>query len=245
MAKCTPWTAAPAPGPPPAGRWNRERMWARALTGRWAAPANRPCWLPPRHSVPAVSPPELAGNPPDAVIFVDTSQDFARGHIPGARWVPRGWLEWQIGDYVPSTAARVVVACGDGRQSLLAATTLRELGYAHAAALDGGMAAWRAAGQPVEEGLAGVMRTPADIVFSGPGPHLRRYAELPAVGNRLGQQVRTRRRRLTPRVAFHFRPCGQIILAHDSLVQAPVRRCRHRLASRQRNPALCSPPASM
>ena len=128
-----------------------------------------------RDTVPVVSPPELAGNPPDAVIFVDTSQDFARGHIPGARWVPRGWLEWQIGDYVPSTAARVVVACGDGRQSLLAAATLRELGYAHAAALDGGMAAWRAAGQPVEEGLTGVMRTPADIVFSGPD---RTYADM-------------------------------------------------------------------
>ena len=106
---------------------------------------------------------------------MDTSQDFARGHIPGARWVPRGWLEWQIGDYVPSTAVRVVAACGDGRQSLLAAATLRELGYAHAAALDGGMAAWRAAGQPVEEGLAGVMRTPADIVFSGPD---RTYADM-------------------------------------------------------------------
>ena len=128
-----------------------------------------------RQSVPAVSPPELAGNPPDAVIFVDTSQDFARGHLPGARWVPRGWLEWQIADLAPSTNARILVTCGDGRQSLLAAATLRQMGYANAAALDGGMAAWRAAGQPIEEGLAGIVRTPADIVFSGPD---RTYADM-------------------------------------------------------------------
>ena len=150
-------------------------MWGRALTGRWAAPANRACWPPPATPFLSSARRNWPATPPDAVIFVDTSQDFARGHIPGARWVPRGWLEWQIGDYVPSTAARVVAACGDGRQSLLAAATLRELGYARAAALDGGMAAWRAAGQPVEEGLTGVMRTPADIVFSGPD---RTYADM-------------------------------------------------------------------
>lgn len=128
-----------------------------------------------RDSVPAVGVPQLSDNPPDAVIFVDTSQDFARGHIPGARWVPRGWLEWQIADYAADTNARIVVTCNDGRQSLLAAATLRELGYANAAALDGGMAAWRAAGQQIEEGLTGVMRTPSDIVFSGPD---RTYADM-------------------------------------------------------------------
>ena len=31
-----------------------------------------------------------------AVIFVDTSQEFSRGHVPGAHWVPRGWLELWI-----------------------------------------------------------------------------------------------------------------------------------------------------
>lgn len=128
-----------------------------------------------RDSVPVVAVPQLSGNPPDAVIFVDTSQDFARGHIPGARWAPRGWLEWQIADYAANTDARIVVTCSDGRQSLLAAATLRELGYANAVALNGGMAAWRAAGQQIEEGLTGVMRTPSDIVFSGPD---RTYADM-------------------------------------------------------------------
>ena len=130
-----------------------------------------------RAATPTVTPAELqaAAPAPDAILFVDNSQDFARGHIPGARWAPRGWLEWQIADFAPDANARIIVTCGDGRQSLLAAATLRALGYANAAALDGGMAAWRNANLPIEQGLSGVMRTPADIVFSGPD---RTYADM-------------------------------------------------------------------
>ena len=128
-----------------------------------------------RKSVPLVTAGDLSGDDSATVLFVDTSRDFARGHVPGARWSPRGWLEWEVSDLVPSTDARVVVTCGDGRQSLLAAETLLEMGYSNVAALDGGMVAWRAERLPVEEGLSGVMRTPADIVFSGPD---RTYADM-------------------------------------------------------------------
>ena len=128
-----------------------------------------------RRAVPTLTPAELQSNAPDAIIFVDNSQDFARGHIPGARWAPRGWLEWQIADFAADTNARIAVTCNDGRQALLAASTLRALGYANAAALEGGMAAWRAANLPIEPGLSGIIRTPADVVFSGPD---RTYAEM-------------------------------------------------------------------
>ena len=128
-----------------------------------------------RQTVPVVNAQTLREDDSAVTLFVDTSRDFARGHVPGARWAPRGWLEWQAGDYVPATDARVVVTCGEGRQSLLAAATLIELGYSNVAALDGGMIAWRAQNHPVEEGLTGVMRTPADIVFSGPD---RTYADM-------------------------------------------------------------------
>ncbi len=128
-----------------------------------------------RQSVPTLTAQELRDSPPDAILFVDTSQDFARGHVPGSRWVPRGWLEWQAGEQVPATDAGVVVTCVDGRQSLLAAATLRQLGYTNVAALTGGITAWRAARLPVEEGLTGVMRIPADVVFSGPD---RTYADM-------------------------------------------------------------------
>ncbi len=128
-----------------------------------------------RGSVRTVSPENLRNDESAVALFVDTSRDFARGHVPGARWVSRGWLEWQVGDFVPSTETRVVVTCGDGRQSLLAAATLMELGYSDVAALEGGMMTWSAAGLPLEEGLSGVMRTPGDIVFSGPD---RSYADM-------------------------------------------------------------------
>ena len=128
-----------------------------------------------RDTVRTVSRANLHNDGSAVTLFVDTSRDFARGHVPGARWVPRGWLEWQVGDFVPSMDTRVVVTCGDGRQSLLAAATLTELGYTDVAALEGGMIAWSAAGLPVEQGLSGVMRTPADIVFSGPD---RTYADM-------------------------------------------------------------------
>ena len=131
--------------------------------------------LDARNAVATVSAADVQNDSSAVVLFVDTSRDFSRGHVPGAHWVPRGWLEWQAGDFIPSNDARVIVTCGDGRQSLLAAATLQELGYSNVAALDGGMTAWRAAGLPVEEGLTGVMRTPADIVFSGPD---RTYADM-------------------------------------------------------------------
>lgn len=128
-----------------------------------------------RRTVPTISARELDQDKPDVIIFVDTSQDFSRGHVPGSRWVPRGWLEWQISDHVKSNDASIVVTCVDGRQSLLAAATLRQLGYASTRALAGGMTSWQAARLPVEEGLSGVMRTPSDIVFSGPD---RTYADM-------------------------------------------------------------------
>src|SRR5262249_60006514 len=88
----------------------------------------------------------LNASPSAATIFGDTSQDFARGHVPGARWVPRGWLEFWVADIVPSKSTRMTVTCNDGMGSTLAAVTLAELGYTDVTVLDGGMAAWQQAG---------------------------------------------------------------------------------------------------
>ena len=114
-------------------------------------------------------------NPKPAVIFVDTSADFARGHPPGARWAPRGWLELQIGGLVPAKDTPVAVTCLDGQNSILAGAALRELGYSDVSVLAGGLAAWRRAGLPEETGLSGVMQPPTDLVPSGPD---RNYADM-------------------------------------------------------------------
>ena len=125
-----------------------------------------------RQSVRSITAAELqaqleSGDGAPPVIFVDTSQDFAAGHTPGARWISRSWLEIEAPAALPDRAAPVVVTCGNGRNSVLAAAALGELGYTAAAALEGGMAAWRTAGGAVETGLTGITRPPADINYLG------------------------------------------------------------------------------
>jgi rhodanese-related sulfurtransferase len=102
-----------------------------------------------------------------AVIFVDTSQEFSRGHVPGAHWVPRGWLELWIDRVVSAQDAPLVVTCADGLNAVLAGATLQELGYQRVSVLVGGMAAWNQAGLPVERGLSGVMSPPNDVLSMG------------------------------------------------------------------------------
>ncbi len=125
--------------------------------------------------VPTVSPQGLHWGGGKGVIFVDTSQEFSRGHVPGARWIPRGWLEIYVGDAIPDLETPIAVSCSDGQLSILTAATLLDMGYRNVWALDGGMAAWRGRRLPVEEGLTGVTRAPTDMVYSGPD---RNYADM-------------------------------------------------------------------
>jgi len=126
-------------------------------------------------SVKKISAQDLNSNQPDLVLFVDTSEDFSQGHTPGAKWITRSWLEVEITDAAPSKGASIAVTCRDGRSSTLAAATLQELGYTNVTALDGGMAAWKQAGLPVEEGLTGIVRPPSDINYLGVS---RSYGEM-------------------------------------------------------------------
>jgi rhodanese-related sulfurtransferase len=120
-----------------------------------------------REQVKALSPQELQAAQSPVVIFVNTSQEFASGHVPGANWVPRGSLELQIGELSPSKDTAITVTCSDGRNAALSGATLREMGYENVSVLEGGMAAWQQAGLPVEKGLSGVMLAPTDMVNAG------------------------------------------------------------------------------
>jgi rhodanese-related sulfurtransferase len=85
----------------------------------------------------------LSGDHQDMVVLDVREKDaFAAGHIPGARHLPRGQLELRVDGELPDPTTRVVAVCDFGKISTLAAATLRELGYLHAVALDGGMTAW-------------------------------------------------------------------------------------------------------
>ena len=119
------------------------------------------------NKVRLVSPHELKASMPSIVLFVETSQDFAQGHVPGAHWVSRSLLEFRIGEIAPSKESAMAITCNDGRASALAGATLKELGYRNVSVLEGGTDAWREAGLPVETGLSGVMAAPTDMVTMG------------------------------------------------------------------------------
>lgn len=84
------------------------------------------------------------------VLDVREKDQFEAGHLAGAKWMPRGQLELRVDEAFPDPTIRIVAVCEFGKISTLAAATLRQLGYMHAAALDGGMKAWRDAGMAVE-----------------------------------------------------------------------------------------------
>jgi glyoxylase-like metal-dependent hydrolase (beta-lactamase superfamily II) len=80
------------------------------------------------------------------VLDVRERDAFDSGHIPGAVHLPRGQLELRVNDELKDPTQRILVCCEFGRISTLAAATLRTMGFQGAVALDGGMKAWREAG---------------------------------------------------------------------------------------------------
>jgi rhodanese-related sulfurtransferase len=110
-------------------------------------------------AVENLTPTQLAaeiGRPGVVVVDLRERDEVVRdGVIPGAVHVPRGLLEF-VAD--PSHAyhnakldpdARVILHCASGGRSALAARTLKEMGYASVAHLDGGFTAWKAQGHPI------------------------------------------------------------------------------------------------
>ncbi|MGD0076065.1 MAG: MBL fold metallo-hydrolase [Candidatus Binataceae bacterium] len=86
------------------------------------------------------------------VLDVREKGPYDSGRIPGAKHLPRGQLELRVNEELPNPTLRIVACCELGEISILAAATLRQLGFTRAAALDGGMKAWREGGFPVERG---------------------------------------------------------------------------------------------
>jgi rhodanese-related sulfurtransferase len=84
-------------------------------------------------------------------ILVDTREDseWARGHIPGATHLSRGIIERDIEKTVPEKDAVIVLYCGGGYRSALAADNLQKMGYRNVISMDGGWRGWTEAGFPV------------------------------------------------------------------------------------------------
>jgi rhodanese-related sulfurtransferase len=82
------------------------------------------------------------------LIDVRENDEFRAGHLPGARGIGRGILEYHIADEVPDTDREIVLYCRGGNRSALAADSLREMGYTNVQSMIGGYRSWEAAGLP-------------------------------------------------------------------------------------------------
>ena len=91
-------------------------------------------------------------------VFLDVREPVEwEHHIAGAVQVPRGILEFIADPRSPKhnekldPAGRVIVYCRSGHRAVLAAVTLKDMGFANVANLEGGITAWQAAGLPTSE----------------------------------------------------------------------------------------------
>jgi sulfur-carrier protein adenylyltransferase/sulfurtransferase len=85
------------------------------------------------------------------IVDVRETEEFAAGHIPGARHVPRGYLESRIEGAVPDRSQHVILYCASGNRSAYAARTLiDDLGYENVESMLGGITLWKDRGYEVE-----------------------------------------------------------------------------------------------
>ena len=84
--------------------------------------------------------------------LVDTREDseWAAGHIVGAVHIGKGVIERDIEEEIPAKDAEIILYCGGGFRSALAAEALQQMGYTRVISMDGGFRAWKEAGYPIE-----------------------------------------------------------------------------------------------
>jgi len=88
----------------------------------------------------------------ESLLLVDVREaaEYEQGHIPGAIHLGKGIIERDIEAVVPNSDTEILLYCGGGYRSALAAFNLQRMGYTHVISVDGGMRGWREAGHPVE-----------------------------------------------------------------------------------------------
>jgi rhodanese-related sulfurtransferase len=84
----------------------------------------------------------------ERVHFLDVREDheFAKDHAKGARHFGKGIIERDIETVIPEKEAEIVLYCGGGFRSALAADALQQMGYRNVRSMEGGIRAWREAG---------------------------------------------------------------------------------------------------
>jgi len=85
------------------------------------------------------------------LIDVREDREWQDGHAAGAIHLSKGVIERDIENEIPDKNATLVLYCGGGFRSALAADAIQKMGYTNAISLDGGWRAWNEAGLPVEK----------------------------------------------------------------------------------------------
>src|SRR5437667_108274 len=91
----------------------------------------------------------------DKFMLVDVREDseWAKGHVPGAIHLGKGVIERDIEARVSDPATPLVLYCGGGYRSALAADNLQKMGYTNVLSMDGGVRGWREKGLPMSNRL--------------------------------------------------------------------------------------------
>jgi rhodanese-related sulfurtransferase len=84
------------------------------------------------------------------LVDVREESEYAAGHLPGAVHMSKGVIERDVETKVPDPATPLVLYCGGGYRSALAADNLQKMGYTNVVSMDGGWRGWTEKGYPVE-----------------------------------------------------------------------------------------------
>jgi rhodanese-related sulfurtransferase len=84
------------------------------------------------------------------VVDVREQSEYAAGHLPGAVHLGKGVIERDIEKTIPDPATPLVLYCGGGFRSALAADSIQKMGYTNVISMDGGWSGWKAKGYPTE-----------------------------------------------------------------------------------------------
>lgn len=86
------------------------------------------------------------------LVDVREESEYAKDHLPGAIHLGKGIIERDIEARVPELNTEMVLYCGGGFRSALAADNLQKMGYSNVISMDGGIRDWREKGYPLESG---------------------------------------------------------------------------------------------
>lgn len=91
----------------------------------------------------------LAAGEKLTIVDVREESEYAAGHVPGAIHIGKGVMERDVEAKIPDNSTELILYCGGGFRSALAADNLQKMGYTNVISMDGGWRDWNARGLPV------------------------------------------------------------------------------------------------